>query len=373
MKVVYPKKIILLIKCLETVFIYAKTVFVVLQYTYEKNLRRLEMKIGKLPNDILEKIVISNIKNKRPEVLAGAAIGMDNAIVDFGEDVCVMSTDPITGATKGLGKLAVHISCNDVSASGAEPLGVLLTILLPPNTSLEEIEEIMIEASEAAEEINVEIMGGHTEITDAVNRTVISTTVIGKQKKDKLPKIEDIKVGDKILITKYAGIEGSSIIAKELEDLLKDKISEDGLREAQNMDSMLSVVKEGIICGNIGVKYMHDITEGGVYGAVWEASKAINKGVKIKESLIPVKDITREMANIVDIDLYRLISSGSMLIITGKEKIGEIEDQLRKEDIKITIIGEVIDDGIFIEKDGEILELDPPESDELYKALKLVN
>ena len=144
------------------------------------------MEIGKLPNDVLEKIVLSNIKNKRKEVLVRAAVGEDNAIIDFGKELCVMSTDPITGATKGIGKLAVHISCNDVATSGAEPLGVLMTILAPPSTTEEDLGKIMKDAGEVAEELNIEIIGGHTEITDAVNRVVISTTVIGKQYREKL-------------------------------------------------------------------------------------------------------------------------------------------------------------------------------------------
>lgn len=327
------------------------------------------MEIGKLPNEILEKIVISNIKTKRKEILVGAAIGKDSAIVDFGEEVCVMSTDPITGATKDLGSLAVHVSCNDVATSGAEPLGVLLTILAPPETAIEDIENIMIDASKAAEEINIEIMGGHTEITDGVNRIIISSTVIGKQKKDKLPNIKDIKVGDKVMVTKWVGIEGTAIIAKELNDKLKDKIGEEKLIEAQNLGNMISVVKEGIICGQIGVKYMHDITEGGVFGAVWEASKAINKGIKIKEDLIPVNTITREIGTLLNIDIYRLISSGSMLIIAGEDKVSKINEELSRNGIKSTVIGEVIESKILLEKGGHTIEIEPPSSDELYKVL----
>lgn len=327
------------------------------------------MEIGKLPNDVLEKIVLSNIKNKRKEVLVRAAVGEDNAIIDFGKELCVVSTDPITGATKGIGKLAIHISCNDVATSGAEPLGVLMTILAPPNTTEKDLENIMKDAGAAADELNVEIIGGHTEITDAVNRVVISTTVIGKQYKEKLPNSKNIKIGDKVLITKYAGIEGTSIIANELESYLIDKLGEEKVIEAKDMDSMLSVVKEGIICGEIGVHYMHDITEGGVLGAVWEASKAIEKGIRVYESLIPVKDITKEIADILDIDLYRLISSGSMLIIGKEEKVSRIHDELEAFNIKSTVIGEVIEKGILLKKDGKDLDIEPPASDELYKAL----
>ena len=327
------------------------------------------MEIGKLPNDVLEKIVISNIKNKREEVLVRAGVGADSAVIDFGDQVCVMSTDPITGATKDIGSLAIHISCNDVAASGAEPIGVLLTILAPPKTSEKDIEDIMIDAGKAAEEINIEIMGGHTEITNAVNRVVITTTVIGKQDKIKMLNPKDIEIGDKVLITKYAGIEGTSIIAKELEDRLIGKIGKEKLEIAKNMDKMLSVVAEGMICGEEGVNYMHDITEGGVFGAVWEATKAIGKGIKINEELIPVSPISKEIMNILDINVYKLISSGSMLIVTKEEKLNNIRERLNKLDIKITVIGEVIDQGVYLEKDGKNIEIEPPGSDELYKAV----
>lgn len=329
------------------------------------------MEIGKLPNDLLEKIVLKNIKNKRKEVLARSGVGEDTAILDFEEDLFVVSTDPITGATKGIGSLAVHISCNDVATAGAEPVAVLITILAPPSTTKEDIENIMKEAGETSKKINVEIVGGHTEITDAVNRVVINTTVIGKQSNKKLPKISEIKVGDKLLITKYAGIEGTSIIAKELEDKLIEELGKDKIRIAQDMDTMISVVEEGRIASEVGVKYMHDITEGGVYGAVWEASKAIDKGVKVWKDSIPFKDITREIGDLLDIDIYRLISSGSMLIIGEGEKVSKIQEKLKDINIDSTVIGEVIEEGLILEEDGKVNTIDPPGSDELYSALSL--
>lgn len=331
------------------------------------------MEIGKVPNDVLEKIIFSNIKNKREEVLVRAAIGEDNGIIDFGDSVCVVSTDPITGATKDIGKLAIHISCNDVSTSGAEPIAVLLTILCPPQTTEEELEEIMKDASMAAKEINVEIIGGHTEVTDSVNRVIISTTVIGKQLKSKLPNYDDIKIGDKVVITKYIGIEGTSIIAKELETNLIDKIGRDNLSKAKNMDSMLSVVKEGVIAGRHNAKYMHDITEGGVYGAIWEASFATKKGLVIHEELIPMMDITVDICSILGIDPYRLISSGSMVIIISEDDLIELQEELSIQDIKATAIGEITEEGIYYVKEGVKREITPPGSDELYKALKLSN
>lgn len=331
------------------------------------------MEIGKLPNELLEKIVLGNIKNKRKEVLARSGVGEDTAILDFKKDLFVISTDPITGAAKDIGELGVHISCNDVATAGAEPVAILITILAPPKTKEEEIEFIMKQAGEASKEMNMEIVGGHTEITDAVNRIVVNTTVIGRQIEENLPRPKEAKVGDKVLITKYAGIEGTAIIAKDLEENLIGKLDKDKITMAQDMASMISVVKEGKIASEIGVRYMHDITEGGVYGAIWEASQAIGKGIKIWKDSIPVKEVTREIGSILNIDIYRLISSGAMLIIGEENKISKIKEKLKKEDINSQVIGEVIEEGLFLEEQGNLSEINPPESDELYKALAFKN
>ncbi len=117
------------------------------------------------------------------------------------------------------------------------------------------------------------------------------------------------------------------------------------------------------------MNYMHDITEGGVLGAVWEASAAIEKGIKIDKSLIPIEKSTLEITRVLDIDPYKLISSGSMLMIIADEKLNKLKNELEAENIEFTIIGEVTESGALMEVDGEIIEIDPPGSDELYKVL----
>ncbi|EOD00473.1 AIR synthase family protein [Caldisalinibacter kiritimatiensis] len=327
------------------------------------------MEIGKLPNELLEKLVISRIKNKREDVITRAGVGEDCAVIDYGKYSCVLSTDPITGATHNIGRLAVNISCNDVASNGAEPVAILMTIMAPPSIKEDDIKVIMDDAGQASKELNVEIVGGHTEITDAVNRTIITTTAIGKQLKVKTLKPEEVKVGDKILLTKMAGIEGTSIIASELEETLSTEISQELLKQAKGFINDISVVKEGMICGEIGVKYMHDITEGGVLGAVWEASKAIKKGVLINKTDIPIAESTKKICDFYNIDPLRLISSGSMLIVCGNEKVDIIKQELRKNSIVITVIGEVTESGVFMKDGDEIEEIAPPESDELYKVI----
>ena len=113
------------------------------------------LKIGKLDSQLLEDIVFDKITFRRPEVLTRPRIGEDCAVVDFGEYECVMSTDPITAAIHDIGRLAIHITCNDIASNGIQPLGIMLAVLLPPGTTQAEIEHMMEQAGEASSQLGV--------------------------------------------------------------------------------------------------------------------------------------------------------------------------------------------------------------------------
>ena len=183
------------------------------------------LNIGKLDSELLKKIIFNNITFKRPEVLTRPGIGEDCAVMDYGEYECILSTDPITAAVENIGHLAVHISCNDIASNGIEPVGLLLAVMLPVGTTKEQVEEMMKQAGATSEKLGVEIIGGHTEITPAVNQPVIVSTAIGRGVKGMSQSAGDMQVGDGIFITKCAGIEGTAIIAgeKNLSDILTDE------------------------------------------------------------------------------------------------------------------------------------------------------
>jgi len=329
------------------------------------------MEIGKLPNKLLEEIIISNIKTRRDEVVERSGVGKDCAVIDYDDKYCVISSDPITGASENIGKIAVNVACNDIGAAGAEPNALLMTILAPKGTSQHEVEKIMKEANEAAGMINVEIVGGHTEITDAVNKIVLSLTALGKKEKKK--KIESIEAGDLILISKEIGIEGTSIIYSENKNELNEGVFYDkslSSKEVEKYIDKLSVVKEGVICGKLGAKYMHDITEGGVLGAVWEAYKANDIGIVISMDKIPISNETKAISDYYNLNPYRLISSGSMLIIADKHKSKEMINRLKEENIVLTVIGEVVEENkCEITANGITNNIEESESDELYKVV----
>ncbi|AEV68093.1 AIR synthase family protein [Acetivibrio clariflavus] len=326
------------------------------------------MKIGKIPNSVLKEIVLDKIKGSRKEVLLRPKVGEDCCAVDFENKVCVLSSDPITGAENEIGRLAVHISCNDVASCGAEPLGLIVTILVPPTATQKDLELVMSQISETANSLNVDIIGGHTEVTGAVNRFVIITTAVGYVLKDKLVSTSGAMVGDDIILTKFAGIEGTAIIAHDKESELKDKIEKDVLEKAKSLVKDISVVKEGIIAGRFGVNSMHDVTEGGVLGAVWEVAEASEKGAVIYADKIPVLKETLKICNIYNIDPFRLISSGCMIITckNGKDLVKELEEN----GIKATVIGQITEgnEKRLVLKDGYI-DINEPLSDELYKVV----
>ena len=330
------------------------------------------LKTGKLDSDLLKKIVIDNITYKRSEVLTRAGVGEDCAVIDFGPYECVMSTDPITAAVNEIGRLAIHISCNDVASNGVEPLGILLAVLLPPGTTEEDISMIMKQAAEAAAQCGVEIIGGHTEITEAVNKPIIVSTAVGRGRKWQSASAEKIRVGDAILMTKSAGLEGTGIIASDFRDELRRFLTEDEIRRAEDLLKDVSVIKEGIIAGEVGTNGMHDVTEGGILGAVWEMCQIAGVGAEVWGDAIPVEEVTRKICQYYGIDYLRLISSGSMVIMASPDKKEEIVKRLEATGVSVHTIGKILplEEGLTVIENGVREPIDPPRPDELYKVVK---
>lgn len=322
------------------------------------------MKSGKLDWDNLKNIIDNSRGAVREEVRIRSGIGEDCSVVKFGEYECVLSTDPITGAQLNSGKLAVNINCNDIASCGVEPLGLLVTILAPEKTELEQIKDLMTEISSEAEKLNVEILGGHTEVTAAVNKMIISCTVIGKALKGKAVATSGAEYDDDIIVTKDLCLEGTSIIANDYAHLLKDFLTEDEINEAKKYINSISVLKEGKLCGEFGVHSMHDITEGGILGAIWEVAEASKAGFNIFADSIPLTAVSSKICSRFNIDPLRFISSGSMLITAAHgEKLIKI---LGENGIKATIIGKITKDkGILVNSDKKV-EVPPPERDELF-------
>ena len=317
------------------------------------------MNLGKLDNDTLDRLILRKFKKIRTESFGTPRIGMDCAMLDFGSDLIVLSCDPITSADwKQLGYLSVHVNCNDAAAGGAEPVGLLVTLLLPPNATYEMIDQIADDLQSAASDANVDILGGHTEVTDCVTRAVTNTTVVARVPRGAAPK--GACVGDAIVMTKWAGIEGTMLIASDRADLL-DGLPDEVIEHAKSLRACLSVVPESRIAIRNGAHAMHDVTEGGVLGAVWELAEQNGYGAEIDPDSIPILPETKQITEAVGIDPYRLMSSGSMLIACPDG--AAMCDALLSSGIHAVMIGKITESGVRY-SDGTAI--DPPEADALY-------
>lgn len=321
------------------------------------------MRVGKLTNEQLDRLILSKLKHTRKEVVITPGIGVDCTAVDMGGRLTVLSSDPITAAQTGIGRLSVNVCCNDAAAAGAEPIGLMVTLLLPPEITEQEIAALTDEMLKAAEAANVDIIGGHTEITASVNRIITCSTVIAREGKNGTISPRGVKHGDYVIMTKHAGLEGANIIVDHLENV-DDHLTKDEIDIAHSFSSQTNVVKEGLFAADHGATAMHDITEGGVLGAAWELYGASGVGIQLNKEAIPVHPVTEKLCKACQIDPLRLISSGSMLI-TCPNGDAMIEG-LRNIGIDATIIGRAIGDGVHFE-DGT--EIEPPDADELYKVL----
>ena len=327
------------------------------------------MKIGKVAETVLKRSVFKQIKHRREEVLVRSGVGKDCSIVALETDeALVLSTDPITGTSNEIGTLAVHITANDIAASGAEMIGIMLSIILPEGARESDLREMMQDIEAACDSLNIEVIGGHTEVAAAVNQPVVTVTGVGKISKKDIITTAGMKPSQELVMTKWAGLEGTAILARDKEDELRTRYTSTLIQEAKEFIQYISVVKDAKVGKTIGVTAMHDVTEGGVFGALWEMAEASKVGLIVDLKKIPIKQETVEICEFFDLNPYMLMSSGCLLMATDKGN--ELVEGLEKEGISAAVIGRVTSGKErVIMNDDEKRYLEPPKTDELYKAI----
>ncbi len=288
-----------------------------------------------------------------------------------GEWAWVLTTDPITTATSGAGRLAVHVVCNDLAAIGAEPVGVLPTLLFPVGITREAIGALTAEISETALALNVEVLGGHTEIAPGITAPLVVMAGVGKVRRDRILTAADARPGDALVLTKAAALEGTHVLATDLADrLLSLGVPRAVLDEARGYADELSVVPEARLAVELGATAMHDPTEAGVVGALWEMAEASGRGFRVEVGAIVVREPTRRICNALGVDPLRLIASGALLIACRDG--ATMVEGLRAHAIEANQIGVMSDDGarVLIHADGREESVDRPGRDELYRIIE---
>ena len=300
------------------------------------------MNIGKVPESVLKRSIIRQIKNTRDEVIFGASIGGDYAAIELKEDeIYVTATEPLTNCGSNIGMLAVNTAVNNVAVAGAGAVAIMLSALLPEGTEESDIKEIMKQVSDCCKELNVQAVGGHTEITDAVNRAIIDVTAIGKVNKDKIISSKGAKPGDDIVITKWIGTQGTAMIAYDKQEELSERFSASYIDAAKSLVSKVSIVKEADLAASMNANAMHDVSKGGIFGALWEIAESSKTGMEIDLKAVPIKQETIEICEYYGLNPYELISSGSLIVCipNGHDYVRE----LSKLGISASVAGKITD------------------------------
>lgn len=265
-----------------------------------------------------------------------AKVGVDVGVTRTRGKYLVSSSDPITGTDKKMGWHAVHVSANDVATSGIMPDCLSIVAMFPPKTKIEGIMTVVKEISRTAEKLGITVSGGHTEITPSLVKPIVVVTCFGSG--NRFVTSAFAKAGDSILMTKTAGIEGTSILANLPK--VKKSLSRRSLSKASAMIKSLSILPEARLAFGTGrIHAMHDVTEGGVIGAVFEMSISSGLGFELDAELVPVKPATKQVCNLLDIDPLKLIGSGALLIACPELSQSIVERVLRSNGIWCTRIG----------------------------------
>ncbi len=328
---------------------------------------------GKIPIEILKDIVFKNLGAERDEVVLGPAAGLDGAVLDVGSKNAIVSMDPITGAVERIGWEAVNINANDVATFGVEPAFFFSCLMLPQNADSQIVQTLATQMNAAAKQLGIAIVGGHCESTPGLTNPIVVGCIMGLTEKGKYVTAAGAKSGDKLILTKSAGIEGTAILASDRWDQLRKVFNPVMLECAKNFYSQISVVKDALTAYRAGgVHAMHDPTEGGILNGIHELADASGLGVKVFEEKIAVEPETAKICRFYEIDPLQLISSGALLIAAEPEAAPKIVDSLANERIFAEVIGEFNpspDKRILVHRDESAKMLPRPVSDHLWIAL----
>jgi hydrogenase expression/formation protein HypE len=300
--------------------------------------------VGKLPPDILVKH-LKQAPMFDERILLGPGLGLDCAVIDYGGRYLVFKTDPITFATDQIGWYAVQVNANDIVTCGAVPRWMLLSVLLPEGkTSSRVVDQVFTQAFNACRQYEISVIGGHTEITNGLDRVILVATMIGEVERENLVTPRGARPGDRVLLTKGVPIEATALVARECGGLLGDAFKLEEIDQAIHFlyEPGISVYKEARIalCSG-GVTAMHDPTEGGLAAALWELAEASQASIIIDTRVIPVPGISRRICDFLDIDPLAAIASGALLLTVTEERAASVQSALENAGILCAQIGKV--------------------------------
>lgn len=311
---------------------------------------------------------------------------MDVGIVEIGDKAVALTTDPVfivpEYGFKRAAWFAIHILISDVVTSGLKPTYIAIDLNLPVEITEEELKTVWEVIDEECKKLDIAIVCGHTARYENCHYPMVGgATVLSVGDKDKYVSPALIRKGDKIIITKGPAIEASGIFATMFPGLLREKFGDDFAQEAQRLFYKMSVVEDALTSCSVGIREngvtaMHDATECGIWGGLYEIAQASGYGLVIDKEKIVIEPCVKEICELFKIDPYKSISEGTLILTCKPHKSEEIVTTLSKKGILASIVGEIVNlnQGIILIEEGKEKELEHPRVDPFwdafYQALK---
>lgn len=337
--------------------------------------------VGKISPDIFEHVIKPHLGRKRETVLVGPQHGVDVGVVDLGNgQVMALTTDPFfivpDYGWERAAWFAVHILASDASTSGLQPTYFTVDLNLPRDITRKQLERMWTATSKACDEIGMAIVTGHTARYDGCNYPMVGgATVVAVGQRDRYVTPAMAREGDAVIVTKGAAIEATGLFGVTFPQRIAAELGEEVARAAENLFYQMSTVKDAMAAVAVGVRdegvtAMHDATECGVWGGLYEIAEASGVGMVIHQDAVVVRPEVKAICDHYGMDPYTSISEGTLLLTCRPQKAEAVLQRLQDAGIEATRVGEVVprSEGIQVVQGGTERELHHPRVDPFWTA-----
>jgi hydrogenase expression/formation protein HypE len=337
--------------------------------------------IGKFELDLIEALVYHKLGAKRSEVLVGPGHGRDNAVVRLGgNQVLVATADPLS-VIPALGfvdsaYISVHLLASDLATCGFAPQFLMVNLNLPPQMKDEEFKQYWDCISSECEKLGIGVIGGHTGRYVGCDYTVVGGGVMmAVVPQDQYIASSMSQPGDVILMTKGVAVAATAILARVFPQTVEEAYGPVFLLKAQRYIDKFSVVEDALAAASVGLREegvtaMHDVTEGGLFGALYELSQASGIGLEVDQSKIIVTQEARQICELFKLSPYESLSEGTLLATVKPAKAESVQHALEAKGIASAAIGEITDkkQGLWINSQDQRRPLEKPSLDPYWAA-----
>ena len=345
------------------------------------------MKQGKISETIENRSVLKYVRQTQETNTRGAGQTTDCALFS-----CQTVTFPV--AEQLLMRHAIYAAVSDLAAKGHVAEGITCAVTLPERVRESKLKQMMEEAVAICQSLSIRIEGQQVLVSGSVICPVVTVNAWGRKKlvqktvhthadeaQETKRMCEDTDVGLKtlspgrmsgadIVVTKYIGGPGASLVALKKEEELLARFPRALVAQVQDFSSRgaLSVLPEAQIALRHETVCMVPVQEGGIFAALWDLAKLCKSGLSVELKKIPMKQSIVEVCNYYDLNPYELLSSGCLLMAAkdGEALVAELFDV----GIPAAIIGSLTDGNDKVITNGEETRyLDLPKPDRIRQVL----